>query len=321
MMDQTHIGYTYWQQPEKNVRPEIKYIQLSGAAEPGLAIEGSEAWWPRETTEAVLPEFNSLLKQSRYFELFNQGIKPFTFSLLSPVPWIKISRQNGIINKQERLWVEVNWKTAPAGIHKFPIIISVTGKAPLAVFVVVKNYKSLKETQFKGFVETNGYVSLEATHYSRAISQSSAGWVLIPDIGRTGSGMTNRPVTAARQSPAPQTPRLEYNLLLFDTGKIQVQIYFSPTLNFNSSELQYAISFDDEKPQILNLNADLSIHSWEQWVADNVITDTAEFNIGKPGAHILKYWMVDPGIVLQKIVVGLSRVNPSYLGPPETRIR
>ena len=26
MMDQTHIGYTYWQQPEKNAMPEIQYI-------------------------------------------------------------------------------------------------------------------------------------------------------------------------------------------------------------------------------------------------------------------------------------------------------
>ncbi|HEY2350199.1 MAG TPA: glycosyl hydrolase 115 family protein, partial [Puia sp.] len=321
MMDQTHIGYTYWQQPEKNVRPEIKYIQLSDVAEPGLAIEGAEAWWPRETAEAVLPEFNSLLNQSHYFELFNRGVKPFTFSILSPVPWIKISGQNGIVKKQERLWVQVNWKTAPAGIHKFPIIISVTGKQPLAVFVVVKNYKSSKETQFKGFVETNGYVSMEAAHYSLAVSQPSTGWMLIPDIGRTGSGMTTKPVTAARQNPGPQTPRLEYDLLVFDTGKIQVQTYFSPTLNFNGSELQYAISIDDEKPQILNLHADQSRHSWEQWVANNVITDTAEFDIRKPGAHTMKYWMIDPGIILQKIVIGLSRVNPSYLGPPETRVR
>ena len=29
MMDQTHIGYTYWQQPEKQIMPEVKYVQSS----------------------------------------------------------------------------------------------------------------------------------------------------------------------------------------------------------------------------------------------------------------------------------------------------
>ena len=79
MMDQTHIGYTYWQQPEKNVMPELKYIQLNDSAEAGLAVEGSDSWWPHEKSDAVLPEFNSFLKQSHYIELFNRGVKPFKF--------------------------------------------------------------------------------------------------------------------------------------------------------------------------------------------------------------------------------------------------
>ena len=28
MMDQTHIGYTYWQQPEKNSMPELKIYSI-----------------------------------------------------------------------------------------------------------------------------------------------------------------------------------------------------------------------------------------------------------------------------------------------------
>jgi hypothetical protein len=32
----------------------------------------------------------------------------------------------------------------------------------------------------------------------------------------------------------------------------------------------------------------------------------------------LKIWMVDPGIVLQKIVVETREIAPSYLGPPQS---
>jgi len=56
-------------------------------------------------------------------------------------------------------------------------------------------------------------------------------------------------------------------------------------------------------------------------VADNIIIANTELNIKKQGVHTLKFWMIDPGIVLQKIVAGLLTIKPSYLGPPETLIK
>ena len=42
MMDQTHIGYTYWQQPNKNSMPKVETIVVKQSAEMGIAIEGSD---------------------------------------------------------------------------------------------------------------------------------------------------------------------------------------------------------------------------------------------------------------------------------------
>jgi Glycosyl hydrolase family 115/Gylcosyl hydrolase family 115 C-terminal domain len=327
MMDQTHIGYTYWQQPEKNAMPKVDYIQLSDSAEMGIAIEGSVSWWPNDSGEALLPEFDSYGQQIHYIDLFNRGRKPFEYSFSVPVHWMQcttaiyyaeIPGQKMIIEKQERAKVFVDWKRAPQGIFKIPITIAGPAGRTVTVYAIVKNYGPAKEGAFKGFVESDGYVSMEASHYSRAVDAANIKWQMIPDIGRTGSGMTVKPVTAKKQTPGISSPGLEYDILVFDTGKINVQAYFSPTLNFNGTELQYGLSIDDETVKILNLHVDHSNKIWEQWVANNIIINNIEFHFNKAGKHVLKFWMVDPGIVLQKLVVGLPDVKPSYLGPPES---
>jgi hypothetical protein len=102
-----------------------------------------------------------------------------------------------------------------------------------------------------------------------------------------------------------------------------VNLYFSPTLNIHNTEegLQFAVSIDNEAPQIISLNKEdkNSISGvWNNWVANNIIIKTSEHNINKSGKHTLKYWAVSPAVVLQKLVVDLGGLKPSYLGPPET---
>ena len=53
-----------------------------------------------------------------------------------------------------------------------------------------------------GFVEADGYVSIEAEHYTRRTNSDSAQWEKIDDYGRTLSGMSVFPVTAASVSAA-----------------------------------------------------------------------------------------------------------------------
>lgn len=40
---------------------------------------------------------------------------------------------------------------------------------------------------------------------------------------------------------------------------------------------------------------------------------------GRAGRHVLRVYMLDPGVVLDKIVLDAGGARPSYLGPPETR--
>jgi hypothetical protein len=61
-------------------------------------------------------------------------------------------------------------------------------------------------------------------------------------------------------------------------------------LNFHPSPtgLQYAVSIDDK------------------WVANNINIQISVHNIQKAGKHTYKFWVVNSGIVLQKIVLDFS---------------
>ena len=51
-------------------------------------------------------------------------------------------------------------------------------------------------------------------------------------------------------------------------------------------------------------------------VADDIKELKTKHSISK-GKHTLKFWILDSGVVLQKIIVDLSGLKPSYLHPPE----
>ncbi len=313
MMDQTHIGYVIWQEPRRNAMPALKNIVVPDAADMGVAIEGSTAWWPKETTEAVLPGF-TVSQPKHYIEVFNRGQASFDYKATSGAAWVHITTPTKL-QKEQKLWISVDWQKAPAGTQRVPITIAGPDGKSLVVTAVITRATG----QEKGFAESNGYISIEAEHYSRAVAASPISWERIPGLGRTLSAMTVLPVTATPVVPGGNSPRLEYDVFITDTGKIKVDAYFSPTLDFKTKEgLSYGISIDNETPQIIHLDIEKTNRTWEQSVGDNIRIMVSEHQVKKPGAHVLKFWMADPGVVLQKIVLDMGGVKQSYLGPPET---
>ncbi len=319
MMDQTHIGYTTWQQPIENVMPEVKSIRVHDSSEMGVWLEGSEEWWPSAKGDPALPEFDVFRQQTQNLEVFNRGRVPFDFQAESGAPWLLVTPAQGRIEKEGCLSVSVDWRLAPPGTQRAQIAITGPNGSRVAVQAVIHNPLSPNRDQVQGFVEGDGCVSMEAEHYSRAVETDPIRWQRIPDFGRTLSAMTPFPVTAHRQEPGGDSPRLEYRMHLFRGGRVKVQVFASPTIDFADAQgLRYAVSFDDEPPQTVNLWADNSNSAWEQAVSENIRMAVSEHELEKPGAHVLKFWMVDPGVVLQKIVVDTGGVRPSYLGPPES---
>jgi hypothetical protein len=326
MMDQTHIGYTRWQQPDANVMPRVTEISVPPKAEMGVAVEGSTNAWPGSNGEAVLPAFDKFNQPARYLDVFNKGRKAFQFSAMASAPWILVDQTNGMVEKQQRLAVTIDWNSAPAGSSDGLITIGDFGTNTVAVRVKCFNPSTPARDSVAGFVEADGYVSMEAEHFTDQTGTNDARWEVIGNLGNTLSGVSIFPVTAPSVNPPENSPCLAYKMFLFHSGTTGVEFILSPTLNFVAGRgLRFAASFDHQPPQIITaVPANFSVgggdgnRDWEQTVKDNVRKVKVSFTLAEAGEHTLKFWMVDPGVVLQKIVVDLGGVKPSYLGPPES---
>src|SRR3712207_5627411 len=113
--------------------------------------------------------------------------------------------------------------------------------------------------------------------------------------------------------------RLEYDVNLFSSGTVALQATLAPTLKFQpGAGFRYAVSIDDEPPQVVNVHADGSEAHWEKIVSDGAAVFTTKHQVKSPGRHVLKFWALDPGLVIQKLVIDAGGLKPSYLGPPES---
>jgi hypothetical protein len=296
-----------WQQPELNnvalpdeIFPYVKRIPVPAGASMGVALDGGDP--------VTLPAFSPWQSQPRqYIDVYNKGTTPFAYRITAGQPWVHVTPAAGRVDKQIRATVTVDWRRAPRGTTSVPL--TVTGPSTVVVQAPIQNPR----LRPRGFAEANGYVSVEAGHYTRKVGD----WRLLPDIGKTGDGLTPLGGPGAR---------LEYRMTLTTTGPVTVSALLSPRNNVRPTDgLKYAVSIDDQPPQTVNIttatgaNDTTMNRQWARNTSDNINVTTTTHTIDRAGVHTLKFWMVDPTVIVQKLVVDTGGLKYSYLGPPESR--
>lgn len=325
MMAQTKIGYTSWKDPATEIMPELMNVTPAADGAIGVAVEGPEEAWPGSAKTAELPTFDSVRRGTHFIEIFRRGTVPFDFTAAADQPWVKFSSNGGRVDKDLRLLVDIDWNKIPTGTQFATVTISRKGGESVPVQV-----RAIRDDQWQNVIAFGGLTGSTAIAAEDATANIPAGktrWERIPDYGRGKSGVTIFPVTAPSVQPPENAPHLEYPVLIPEKGEVRVDLLTGPSLNIQPDRgVRIAVSFDDEPPQALDAFADQqqrrsdgsspAIRDWGKWVSENSRTHRSTHRISKPGVHTLKVWMVDPGVVLESIIVHLDEERPSYFGPP-----
>jgi hypothetical protein len=313
----------------------------SGEGEPRMKLtaEGGKA--------DVMPSFSVYERDQRFIDVYNTGTGSVTWTASTSADWIRLNESSGAIYDEARIRVSIDWEKAPKGRAIEGRVSFDWSSAIIEGWQDYKRFSEAEKAEFRkgcvkysgpdshyevvfsvfnpatptreevrGHVESHGYISIEAEHYTRKIDAGGAGWELVDGLGRSGASITVLPPTLASlkgvEEIRAKSPCVEYDLYAFTTGNAVVRLNCIPSNpTIRDHGVKVAIALDDQAPQLVTRELGKSN-------IDNLMSLTGNVGVEKEGQHVLKVWMVDPGVTIDKIIIDMGGVKDSYLGPPES---
>ena len=166
------------------------------------------------------------------------------------------------------------------------------------------------------FKPSDGYIAMDAEHYYNLHNPAEGEWTLIPYMGRTRSGLSIQPYTADTGGGS-----ISYRMRIPENQtEVGVHVVVASTLAFKRAEgHRFLIGFDGQEKVEVNFNAELNEEPANVYrimyptVARRVIDNEVRLKLGGGDIHTLTIEPLDPGVVLEKVVVDLGGYQPTYL--------
>lgn len=168
------------------------------------------------------------------------------------------------------------------------------------------------------FEACHGVVAMEAEHFFRKNDAAEARWTVIPHMGRTLSGVSLMPYSKDVAGAA-----LSYKMAIpKEVTEVTVHVVVKSTLPFHDRKgHEYEVSFEGGEAATVNFNANLNEELENVYallyptVARRVVESKVKLKLpaSEDTLQTLTLKPLDPGIVLEKIVVDFGGYQQTYL--------
>ncbi|WP_312902958.1 glycosyl hydrolase 115 family protein [Chryseobacterium taichungense] len=179
-------------------------------------------------------------------------------------------------------------------------------------------YRITKEEAKTGgyiFEEKNGVVAMEAEHFFDVKAPLNTKWTVIPDLGRTLSGIALMPYTEKAEGSS-----ISYQFRLKNRpSHVKVHFFFDSTLPFKKGGQSIKAYFDKDNAKIIGINQDLTwANNYTKMypaAAARLVEKVESFNLpeSEDGIYELTIKPLDPGVVLYKTVIDNGGYEETYL--------
>lgn len=330
LMDQTYLGYFDWQEPIADAPPPVTELDLPDVARFGVCVEGSPLAWPGFYLPPTLPAFDGLLQDEHWFEVFPRGRRAIQVEVKADQPWIQLKAAPAFSAgpQDQRYVAAIDWARVPAGTTTGSVTVS-DGNTRVRIGLNLLPATAQQRQEARGaWGSLAAPFSIPADGFERHTPADGVRWQPLPDYGRVPVALTPWPANARSFADPRQAPRLAYPIYVGRAGDYSVDLITAPTLRVDpGQQLGVALWIDEGQPVIKE------VFNPEERETQEFLGRMHDFNaradmrvmkfrlrIDAPGRHVLHVGMIDPGLVLQQIVVYRDRLPPSYFGPPPQRL-
>jgi len=315
-------AYYDFYDPENYVPPNMAGFANSsspfilGAATPNVYVEGDS----EVRSDASTLKFYGKNKGRKYIDIFNEGAGFFSYNIEATSSALILSSTSGVVSSEKRIWLSIDFSKINNPVTTLSLFIT-CGDYTKLIYVEIHNEEyNLDEYTY---LEEDGYVSIEAEHYSNLVDNNFASWEKVTDLGRVSGDMMRAEsvnlVGYTETSYENSAPYLEYNVYFTSTGNFEFELYRFPSL-YSKGRVRLAISLNNNEPIIIEgANDAVSGNlSWEEGVFTGIVKDSVFMNVTKTGVSTIRVYMIDPFVAFDKLVVYTSDKLLSYYGPQES---
>jgi hypothetical protein len=308
--------------------PEVKWGVLQKKETWNVIPESYDTTAFDRLHERRLPTFAKGIHQRFFIDVFLCDSVSVNWKAQPSASWIRLTHQGGSLSPVQgknsvRLWVYIDWEKVPKKEKSRETILFTAGGKTYPVAVTVEQPMGL--ANYKGFAESNGYISMHAGNYTAYRGNEKTAWKPTPGLGHTKKALVatvTSPLAAEKIDTAAvrkSAAVVAYDFYSMSSARPSFRFYTLPTHPLNDHfGMRYGVSIDDGPINILDFETFGRSEEWKQNVLRNSAIKDWQGNPLQPGKHTLKIYTIDPGVVLDRILVTFGDVPHSYSVVPET---
>jgi hypothetical protein len=161
---------------------------------------------------------------------------------------------------------------------------------------------SVKQATPAEDIQERRYSTIPAANFQYA---QAGKFRIIPGLGITGKGVTLAASNPSSQKDTAlrQQPFLEYKVTA-TVDKHTIKVQCMPTQSVTGSgKLRYAISVNNDTPQIINVHTESETNTWKQNVLRGFSAGTTTHQIKHTGISTIRIYVLDEGLVLTQLTI------------------
>lgn len=267
---------------------------LSQSSAPALVwIEGDSIPLEMECPVNLITLVRGANNQT-FISLFNRSDKPTEWKVEKAPEWLKIKEVDTTLKFEKKLVVSADWKQ---------ITDDFLGICLLTVDDKMYQLNVCTQNLAPGIMtEANGMIACNAADYKSA----SKGTQVIQGLGHSAKAVS-----------LPQNGEITYDVYTTSTGEVSLKVALIPGHPVNGGDIRYAVSIDDEKPQVVSYKTGFRTEPWKINVLRNQSLNTTVHKIKTPGKHTIRISALDPEVIVDQLMLDFEKGRKFYQIPVE----